>query len=272
MYKCPMTKKVLKVLEYLGKERVPHGVSQMSTALEMNKSTLFGILKALEEEGYVIKDRLAKTYTASEGLFRLSRLVSRPPAPAGLARPILQKLAKAADETAFFGLREGRFMKVAAVVEAQKPIIISSQEGAKLPLVAGAFGKAFFSALGEGELLELLEETGLPRFTENTNQQMGLFLEELRRIRVLGYAHDRDEYVGGVAALAAPVLAEGLAVGAVWVAGLSSSIQSLQLLSMIRCLKETAEGVGKALGSHPFFSAPFRSSNVSFSARVWRSP
>jgi DNA-binding IclR family transcriptional regulator len=32
-------------------------------------------------------------------------------------------------------------MKVVAVVEAQKAIRISSREGVKLPLVAGAFGK-----------------------------------------------------------------------------------------------------------------------------------
>lgn len=256
-----MTKKVLKVLEYLIEERTPLGVSQMASALSMNKSTLFGILRALEEAGYVIKERVAKTYAAGEGLIRLSKLSFRPPDIAGLARPFLQRLAKVSDETAFFGLREDLSIKVVAVAEAQKAIMVSSREGAKLPLVAGAFGKAFLSAVGEGELFELLEKTGLPRFTENTNQQMGLFLQELRRTKTLGYAADLEEFVGGVAGLAAPVTADGQALGAVWVAGLSASMESMQLFGIIRCLKETAQSIGAAISSQPASYASLRTAD-----------
>ena len=258
MYKSPMTKKVLQVLEFMGNEQTPLGVSHIANALSMNKSTLFGILKALEEEGYVIKDAAQKTYAAGDGLLRLSKLTSRPPDIATLARPFLERLAKVADETALLGIREESFIKVVAVVEAQKALRISSREGVKLPLVAGAFGKAFLSAVSEGELLELLEETGLPRFTEKSNQQMGLFLQELHKARRLGYAPDLDEYVGGVAGLAAPVTAGGQAVGAVWVAGLSAWMQSLKLFGIIRCLKETAGSIGEAIGSYPTYCAPCR--------------
>ena len=262
MYKSPVTKKVLKVLEFLGNQDTPLGVSQLASALSMNKSTLFGILKALEEEGYVIKDQAEKKYAAGEGLLRLSRLAFRPPDMAVLARPFLRKLAKVADETAILGIREDDFIKVVAVVEAHKAIRISSREGVKLPLVAGAFGKAFLSAVSEGELLKLLEETGLPRFTENSNQQMGLFLQEIRRARQLGYAADLEEYVGGVAALAAPVTVGGRTVGAVWVTGLSDSMQSLKLFTIIRALKTTARSIGTEIESHPAFCAPLRTADL----------
>ena len=262
MYKSPVTKKVLKVIEFLGNEDTPLGVSQLANALSMNKSTLFGILKVLEEEGYVIKDQAEKKYAAGEGLLRLSRLAFRPPDMAVLAKPFLRKLAKVADETAILGIREDDFIKVVAVVEAHKAIRISSREGVKLPLVAGAFGKAFLSAVSEGELLKLLEETGLPRFTENSNQQMGLFLQEIRRARQLGYAADLEEYVGGVAALAAPVTVGGRTVGAVWVTGLSDSMQSLKLFTIIRALKTTARSIGTEIESHPAFCAPLRTADL----------
>jgi IclR family KDG regulon transcriptional repressor len=262
MYKCPMTKKVLKVLEYLVEERTPVGVSQISSALSINKSTLFGILKALDEEGYVIKDRATKTYAAGEALIKLSKPSFRRPDIAGLARPFLKRLTAVTGETAFLGLREDSFMKVVAVVESQKAIRVSSRLGTKLPLVAGAFGKAFLSAVSEGELFELLEKTGLPRFTDSTNQQMGLFLQELRRTKTLGYASDMEEFVGGVAGLAAPVTAGGQALGAVWVAGFSASIQSLQLFSIIRCLRETAQSIGATIGSHSAFYAPSRTAGM----------
>jgi DNA-binding IclR family transcriptional regulator len=249
MYNARISKKTLLILEHLATERGPLGVSQIASALSIHKSTVFGILKALEEEGYVTKDAINKKYTAGEGLFRLSKLALGAPDIGLLARPFLQKLAGVAGETAFLGLREGEFMKVVAVVEAQRTLTISSQEGVKLPLVAGAFGKAFLSAMSEGEMLELLEQTGLPRFTEKSIQHMGHFLDEIRKAKKLGYAPDLDEYVGGITALAAPITSGGQALGAVWVAGFTAAMRNWKLFTVIRCLKETARGISTAIGS-----------------------
>jgi IclR family KDG regulon transcriptional repressor len=253
MYNARMSKKVLKVLECLARERKPLGVSQMASALSIHKSTVFGILKALEEEGYVAKNAINKKYTAGEGLFRLSKLALGAPDIALLAKPFLQKLAGIADETVFLGVREDKFMKVVAVVEAQRTLKVSSQEGVKLPLVAGAFGKAFMSAMSEGEMLELLEQTGLPRFTEKSIQHMGRFLDEIRKAKKLGYAPDLDEYVGGITALAAPITSGDQAVGAVWVAGFTAAMRNWKLFTVIRCLKETARGISTSIGSPPGF-------------------
>jgi IclR family KDG regulon transcriptional repressor len=256
MYNARMSKKVLKVLECLARERKPLGVSQVASALSIHKSTVFGILKALEEEGYITKDAINKKYTVGDGLFRLSKLALGAPDIALLARPFLHKLAAVADETAFLGVREGEFMKVVAVVEAQRTLRISSQEGAKLPLVAGAFGKAFMSAMSEGEMLELLEQTGLPLFTDKSIQHMGRFLDEIRKAKKLGYAADLDEYVRGITALAAPITSGEQAMGAVWLAGFTAAMRNWKVFAVIRCLKETAGGISTAIGSPPGYYGP----------------
>lgn len=249
MYNARISKRTLLILEHLATERRPLGVSQIAGALSMNKSTAYGILRALEEEGYVTKDAIQKKYAAGDRLFRLSKLALGESDIALLARPFLRKLAAVADETAFLGVREGESMKVVTVVEAHRTLRISSQEGVKLPLIAGAFGKAYLSAMSEGEMLELLGRIGLQRFTEKSIQHVGLFLDEITKAKKLGFASDVDEYVGGIAALAAPITSGDEPVGAVWLAGFTAALRNWNLFTVIRCLKETARSISTATGS-----------------------
>jgi IclR family transcriptional regulator, KDG regulon repressor len=249
MYNARISKRTLLILEHLATERQPLGVSQIAAALSINKSTAYGILKALEEEGYVTKDEVQKKYAAGHRLFRLSKLALGESDLALLARPFLRKLAAVADETAFLGVREGEFMKVVTVVEAQRTLRISSQEGVKLPLIAGAFGKAYLSAMSEGEMLELLGQIGLQRFTEKSIQHVGFFLDEIKKAKKLGFAPDVDEYVGGIAALAAPITSGDEPVGAVWLAGFTAALRNWNLFTVVRCLIETARGISTAIDS-----------------------
>jgi DNA-binding IclR family transcriptional regulator len=247
MYNARISKTTLRILEYLVTQRRPLGVSQIAAALSMNKSTAYGILRALDEEGYVTKDDIQKKYAAGDRLFRLSKAALGESDIAAVARPFLRKLAAVADETAFLGVREGEFMKVVTVVKAQRTLRISSREGVKLPLIAGAFGKAYLSAMSEGEMLELLGQVGLERFTEKSVQHVGRFLDEITKAKKLGFASDVDEYVGGVAALAAPITSGEEPLGAVWLAGFTAALRNWNLFTVIRCLKETARGISGAI-------------------------
>ncbi len=262
MYNARISNKVVKILELLATERKLLGVSYIANMLSMNKSTVFGILNALQKEGYVTKEPVQKKYGAGDGLFRLSMLALGATDPGLLAKPLLHKLAAAADETAFLGLREGKFMKVITVVEPTKALRISTREGIKLPLVAGAFGKAFLSAMREREALELLEEVGLPQFTQKSIQREASFLDDIRQARKLGYAPDLDEYVSGVSALAAPVTLNGQPVGAVWVAGFTATIRNWNLFKIVRCLKDTARDISMLVGKSDSAAFPMSTSGI----------
>ena len=50
-------------------------MTHISQTLSINKSTVFGILKALQAEGFVVKDPATKKYTMGLGLFELSATI-----------------------------------------------------------------------------------------------------------------------------------------------------------------------------------------------------
>ena len=55
MYNAPALKKALEIIKLIVGEKRPLGVTEISRALAISKSTTFGILKSLEEEGFVLK-------------------------------------------------------------------------------------------------------------------------------------------------------------------------------------------------------------------------
>ena len=106
-YKPSATTKTLEVLKVIANAKQQLGVSEIARALSINKSTAFGILRTLQEGAYVSKDVSTKKYAVGKELVRFSKMISREPDVAQVARPFLEKLGEYVDETVFLGIREG---------------------------------------------------------------------------------------------------------------------------------------------------------------------
>ena len=78
--------------------------------------------------------------------------------------------------------------------------------GEPTPAHATAAGKVMLAGLRPARLSELLERTGLPRLAPRTVADRRALDRELMRIRSEGAAVEVEEYVPGVAGVAAPVL------------------------------------------------------------------
>ena len=60
MYNAPVLRKGIEILRLVTRTNEPLGVSDISRRLSIVKSTTLGILKALEEEGFLVQDRSDK--------------------------------------------------------------------------------------------------------------------------------------------------------------------------------------------------------------------
>ena len=156
MYNAPILKKAVEIIKLIVKEHKPLGVTDIARSLSISKSTTFGILKSLEEEGFLVKDPSSKKYSTGSTLFELSKKILRTTDVAVTARPYLERLLEAVDETVFLGIREDEAVKLIDVLEPQKEFKISSSLGSHMSLVAGVVGKIFLSAMDNGEVAELL--------------------------------------------------------------------------------------------------------------------
>ncbi|MCX7857246.1 MAG: IclR family transcriptional regulator [Deltaproteobacteria bacterium] len=249
MYQAPLIKKVFKVIDTLVEEGNDLRLSYIVKKTGINKGTLYGILSAMEREGYVKKDKERKTYSISTRLVDLAKRILKKADLPGIARPFLERLSQKFDETVFLGVRDGDHITILDVVEPAKVYKISSPPGTKLPITAGATGKVVLSFLTDDEIKSIIKKKGLKRYTEKSILDEKEFLEELRRVRESKYSIEFEEYMKGVWACAAPVFSNGKPLAFVWIVGFTSLLREERVPEIIEEVKDTVHLVSLAYES-----------------------
>ena len=249
MYSAPIIKRVLQIIQLIVQDHKQFGVTQISQALSINKSTVFGILKALQSEGFVVKDPATKRYTIGPGLFELSANIFKRADLATLAHPFLEQLAGQVGETVILGAKQNSHVEFLDVIEAKKNLKISSHVGARIPITAGATGKIILSFMGDQEIVSLFEEKGLPQFTEKSITDLNLLLGEIAKVRKQGYALDFDEYLKGTTAVATAIRAGKRLIGIVWVVCFTSATDKKKVAEIVEQVTNTTKLIGRAIES-----------------------
>ena len=224
MYSAPIIKKTFEVLRLIVDSNRSLGVTEIAKTLSLSKSTVFGILKALQDTGFIAKSKTTKKYAIGQELFKLSKTVLQGDVLTMIARPFLEKLVELVDETVFLCAREENTVKVLDTIETSKKLKISSPIGTKFPITAAAFCKAFLSSMEDNEIKDFLKERGLPKYTENSIIDIDQYLEEIAKVRQRGYSLDFEEYHMGVRGIAALIYAKGYPITSICILGFTGSM------------------------------------------------
>lgn len=100
-------------------------------------------------------------------------------------------------ENVYIGLRESAH-----------PMRLASSVGMRLHAHATGIGKAMLSTLDEEDARDRLSAIVLPRLTERTVTDVDRILQNLVRIRDLGFSTDDEEFVEGCRCVAVPLVSE----------------------------------------------------------------
>jgi DNA-binding IclR family transcriptional regulator len=247
MYDAPAIKKALDVLKLIVESNKSLGVTEIATALTLSKSTVFGILKALQDVGFVTKSKTTKRYTIGQELFKLSKTVLQGDVLTTIARPYLEKLVELVDETVFLCAREDNVVKILDTIETRKKLKISSPIGTRFPITASVFCKAFLSTLADEEIRGFLKERGLPKYTENSITDIDRLHAEIVRVRQTGYSLDLEEYHMGVRGIASLIYSNGYPVASVSILGFTGSMRDDKIDEMAKHVVETARDISDRL-------------------------
>lgn len=178
-------------------------VADLARVLDIPATSALRIVRTLELEGFVRKDRgdlrlgpsLIYLGTAALGDIEIRRE----------AMPVLQTLASATDETAHVAVPcDGRSL-IVAVCDSPHPLRAASRPGAITDLHCSSTGKVFLAFLHYEELDEVISRRPLAKRTANTITSIGVLRKEIEAIRQRGYSIDNEEIHTGVRCLAAPV-------------------------------------------------------------------
>ncbi|MFF5987592.1 IclR family transcriptional regulator [Prauserella flavalba] len=182
------------------------GVSliEVGQATELPKSSAFRYLWTLEAHRYVERDEHTGLYRLGLGFVgmqsrHLEVLRER-------ARPWLEELRDEFEETTNLGILDGDHVIYVDIVESRHKVRSASSRGDRDPLHSTALGKAIASQLPDARVRDLLQRTGMERHSDNTITSIDAYMDELAKVRRLGYALDNGENAPDGRCIAAPLL------------------------------------------------------------------
>jgi DNA-binding IclR family transcriptional regulator len=202
--------KAVDILFHLHGAAEARGVTAIGRELGMPKSSAHRLLAALSRRGLVEQDARGR-YRPGIALLALGLgALDREPVVAA-ARPLLEAEAEATGETVFLvGARAGHLV-VLDKAEGTGFLRAAPQVGARVPVHATAAGKLFLAFAPD---CVGWPDGPLDRFTGRTPSDLAMLRREVERARARGFAENREEWIPGLAVVAAPVLRAGRLAGA----------------------------------------------------------
>lgn len=239
----PAVDKCFKILDLFAKTDQPLGISEVSKQLLMTKSTVFGIIHTLAELG-VLENGYEGKFRLGSYLFTLAKTAGSKSELLQTVHPYLEKISRKTKLSAFLGIRSGLSAIIVDKVDSAGDIKISSDVGMRLPLLAGAGGKALLSLLSDEEIDKILSENKLKKFTSRTQTSRSVYKREIFKTRETGITFEVGEYIEGVIAFAIPLKTfQADLQAAIWAVGLKERLPGKQFANIEKILKSIADEV-----------------------------
>ena len=194
------------------------GCVEVATSLDLAKGTAHGILRTLQEVGFVEQDRATGKYQLGAGLQSLTVPRLDPNVLRSLALNWADSLAARSGHTVRLGVLAQGEVLVAHHGFRPDDTLQAMEHGSRRPAHACALGKVLLAY--DPSATALLRLTPLTSYTPRTLVEPRALAQELASVRRDGWALSAEELEMGTAGLAAPVRDRGgLTVAAIGITG-----------------------------------------------------
>ena len=234
-------RRAVALLEAFTDGRPVWNVSELADRLNLNRTTTYRLLTALEGAEYVERDPSTEHYRLGSGLIALGARAQRANSIRAVALPELERLAAETGETATLEILSGSEMVIIEEIPGEFVTSGSQHIGSRWPLYATSTGKAILAALPAAERSVALAEPPVA-LTAKTITSARRMSECLREIARVGYAVAAEELELGYVAVGAAVRdAAGRPVAAVSLGGTLTRMTA-ERIPQIGALVQAAAG------------------------------
>jgi DNA-binding IclR family transcriptional regulator len=181
---------LIRIIEAL-KELSGAGVTEVADHVGQRKGTVHKHLKTLAEEGYVTNND--GLYQLSFEFFNLGGYVRDNTMIHVIGRKHVTEISNQLDEMVLLGIKERDHGHFIFRSKDKYGLMQSIPIGEQFELHQTATGKAILAELPKPEVERIVENTGLPKSTEQTITDRETLIEELEKIRNQGYAINMGE-------------------------------------------------------------------------------
>ena len=194
--------KLFSVIELLAM-RGSLSLMEISSTLDINKSTAHRLLASLQYMGYVHQHFENGKYGLTYKIVELSSHILERIDIVQEVRPFLQKLMQQSGETVHFvKLIGANAVYLDKVQNPNNTVQMVSRIGSQIPFYCSGVGKAIASMLPESEVYSLWNQSNILKKTPYTITDYNEFLFTLQKIRQKGYALDNEENETGIRCIA----------------------------------------------------------------------
>lgn len=248
-YKVQVLDRALSILRVLGERTGDYSLAEVCAALKLHKSTGHRLLTVLEQNHFVQKSPATGRYRLGLRLFELG---SKAIASLDLrehSRPHLTMVLHETEETVHFCIFDNGEVLYIEKMEPQRSVRMASSVGRRAPAYCTAVGKAILAGLPPNEVDAIVQRSGLRALTQFTITTPEGMQEELRTVRMQGYAIDNEENEEGVRCVGAAVRNHlGKPIAALSVSGPSFRVTKAKVPIIARAVMRAAKALSEELG------------------------
>lgn len=195
----PAADQTLRILTFLARQRGPVAARTMATQLDIPRSSLYHLLGALEEHGFVVHVPGERRWGLGTAAFELGGGYARQAPLARIGRPPVARLADRTGESAHLAVMSGRDVLYIVEERAPRRPALVTDVGVRLPAHLTATGRAMLAALPREQVRALYPDA--TAFADRTGRgpaRPADLREILRRVREIGRATEDGEVTLGL--------------------------------------------------------------------------
>ena len=236
------------ILELFQKPGNPeHSLKEIAQALELNKSTTFGLVNTLTGLGYLRQNPDNQKYSLGLRLLLFANTTKVQNAAIRAMHPHLERLNRKYGETIHCAVRHGDGVVYVDKLESTGSVYINTQIGTVNDLHCTGVGKCILAYMPEADRERVLHSP-LRALTSHTITDPTRLRAQIEQVRRRGYAEDHEEIAVGLSCLAVPVFsAPETSAYAISVSGVSSQLKIDRENGLLHDLLETSAEISREL-------------------------
>ncbi len=225
------------------------GVTQVSTALGMNVSTVHHLLRTLRARGLVEQDPESKLYRLGVRTVQLGDVYLEGLDLYAVAQSALRDASRECGETVTLAALEGMTITTLVTIPGRFTVRSIGAATDRHNAHATALGKVLLASLPGGDVPEMVAEAGMTRFTPNTLATLRQLEAHLEQVRQQGYAFDLEELETGLCCVAMGVPNHrGQTVAAVGISVPVARFDDQCRQALVELLQRTSRRIAARLG------------------------
>jgi DNA-binding IclR family transcriptional regulator len=248
-------KHTINIVNFLAHNRGPQKITDISKALNVSSSTVHRILSSLKNAEWVVQDHVTRKYEIGTCLLEFALSLSSQVDLKDVSLPFLRLLNSEVKEAVMLSARVGFEKIYIEQIRSNYELQHIVELGKRLPLWAGASGKAILAYLKKEEIENVMRRLKRLRIRVLASGQL-IDVEKLRQelveIRDRGFSISKGERIAWVNSVAAPIFdSSHRVVGAISIGGPEPRFGLELAIRYGPSVRESANNISIQIGGLP---------------------